>query len=113
MSEYLKILAQIAVQQKKADLLLCEEKAKAIKTATELIHSFGISSTELRMQRLSVSDAADQRGRKATKGDRGRKVPDKYCDALGNRWSGRGIKPRWLTAAMAAGATLESLRVPD
>jgi DNA-binding protein H-NS len=35
---------------------------------------------------------------------KGRKVPAKYRDRAGNHWSGRGAQPRWMTAAIKAGA---------
>ena len=35
----------------------------------------------------------------------------KYRDAAGNAWTGVGRKPNWFVAALAAGATPESLRV--
>ena len=35
---------------------------------------------------------------------KGRKVPPKYRDSAGNVWSGRGAQPRWMTAAIKAGA---------
>lgn len=35
----------------------------------------------------------------------------KYLDAAGNTWTGVGQRPRWLKAAMAAGAEIESFRV--
>lgn len=39
-------------------------------------------------------------------------VPVKYRDGKGNTWSGRGVKPRWLTNALAnEGVTLEQFRV--
>jgi DNA-binding protein H-NS len=40
-------------------------------------------------------------GRKSLKG---RKVAPKYRDKAGNTWSGRGAQPRWMTAAIKAGA---------
>jgi len=40
-------------------------------------------------------------GRKSLKG---RKVAPKYRDKAGNTWSGRGAQPRWMTAAISAGA---------
>jgi len=40
-------------------------------------------------------------GRKSLKG---RKVAPKYRDKAGNAWSGRGALPRWMTAAIKAGA---------
>lgn len=35
---------------------------------------------------------------------RGRTVAVKYRDRNGNTWSGRGVQPRWMTAAIKAGA---------
>ena len=34
-------------------------------------------------------------------------VAAKYKDDRGNSWSGRGLKPKWLTAALAAGKTIQ------
>jgi DNA-binding protein H-NS len=42
-------------------------------------------------------------GRKAST-LKGRKAPIKYRDKAGNHWSGRGAQPRWMTAAIKAGA---------
>ena len=39
------------------------------------------------------------------------KVAIKYRDAHGHSWSGRGSKPGWLVAALAAGQSLQSLSV--
>jgi DNA-binding protein H-NS len=35
----------------------------------------------------------------------------KFKDDAGNAWSGFGPKPRWLTEALAAGKTIEELKV--
>lgn len=60
---------------------------------------------------LSVSDLAGKAGKssrgKSGKGKTG-KVPAKYKDAsTGETWSGRGLQPRWLKAALAAGRKLD------
>lgn len=47
-------------------------------------------------------------GRKSLKG---RKVPPKYRDKAGNTWSGRGAQPRWMTAAIKAGAKREDFLI--
>jgi DNA-binding protein H-NS len=39
------------------------------------------------------------------------KVKPKYKDGAGNTWTGRGMKPRWLTAAIAAGKKLEDFAI--
>ena len=43
-------------------------------------------------------------GKKRQGSLQGRKVPIKYRDKAGNTWAGRGAQPRWLTAAIKAGA---------
>ena len=41
----------------------------------------------------------------------GRKVAPKYRDKSGNTWSGRGAQPRWMTAAIKAGAKREDFLI--
>lgn len=42
---------------------------------------------------------------------RGRRVAVKYQDKNGNTWSGRGAQPRWMTAAIKAGAKRDDFLV--
>jgi DNA-binding protein H-NS len=49
-----------------------------------------------------------RRGRSALKG---RKVAVKYRDKSGNTWTGRGAPPRWMTAAIKAGAKRDDFLV--
>lgn len=64
---------------------------------------------------LTTDDvAAPARARKVgTKldGSERKAVAPKYRDDQGNQWTGRGLKPRWLTAALAAGKRLEDFAV--
>ena len=39
------------------------------------------------------------------------KVPAKYRDGAGNTWSGRGLQPRSLKAAIEAGKKVEDLTI--
>jgi DNA-binding protein H-NS len=48
---------------------------------------------------------------KAAKSLAGIKIPPKYRDSEGNTWTGRGLKPKWLSAAMAKGAKLEQFAI--
>lgn len=41
----------------------------------------------------------------------GKKVATKYRSQAGETWSGRGLQPKWLREAVAAGAALESFAV--
>jgi DNA-binding protein H-NS len=50
-------------------------------------------------------------GKKARGGPRGAVAP-KYRDPeTGATWAGRGLKPRWLTAAIKSGKSLESFAI--
>jgi DNA-binding protein H-NS len=62
---------------------------------------------ELKQQLSRLGDGGSMSSRMSTVGRRtlkGRKVPPKYRDSAGNVWSGRGAQPRWMTAAIKAGA---------
>lgn len=74
-------------------------RADAIAAARKFVAEYG----------LAVSDVFPQKAKAATAG---KAVPIKYRDGNGNTWSGRGVKPRWLTNALATeGTTLEQFRV--
>ena len=52
-------------------------------------------------------------GRKAARSTRGTKVPVKFRnpDNSAEAWSGRGLQPRWLSAAVKAGKSIEDFRI--
>lgn len=79
---------QIAEAQRSA-------KADAIAKVRALMAEYGLT-------------AADLAGKSAaTKSDSVKKVAAKYRDpASGQTWSGRGLKPKWLQAALAEGKSL-------
>jgi DNA-binding protein H-NS len=60
-----------------------------------------------RLQRLST-DAPAVAGNGRTSAMKGVKVKPKYRDArTGDTWAGRGVQPRWLTAALKGGKKLD------
>jgi DNA-binding protein H-NS len=60
-----------------------------------------------RLQRVSA-DAPAATGNGRTSAMKGVKVKPKYRDAkTGETWAGRGVQPRWLTAALKAGKKVE------
>ena len=54
----------------------------------------------------SAANNGHQRGPR-----KGYKVAPKYQGPHGEKWSGRGLKPRWLTAAMSEGKRLEDFLI--
>lgn len=57
---------------------------------------------------LAAIGGGDVRRRGALKGT---KVPTKYQDAAGNKWAGRGARPRWLVSALKGGKKLDEFLV--
>jgi DNA-binding protein H-NS len=92
------LLAQKAAIEKQIIETQRQERAEAIARVRELMSQYGLS-------------AADIAGRPATaprKAEPGRKVAPKYRNpATGETWSGRGLQPKWLKAALEAGGKLE------
>jgi DNA-binding protein H-NS len=94
MSELGKLLAQKAALDKQIALAQREERGAAIAQIKTLMAEHGLT-------------AADLNSRGASKARSGKKVAAKYRNkATGETWSGRGLQPRWLKAALAGGKKL-------
>lgn len=106
MSEYQQIQAQIAELQLRANSIRSAERAEAINHIMSLMVTFEIAISE-----LSLDTAILKRSRSTKAVKRTKKIPPKYRDGAGNEWSGRGLTPRWLKAAIANGATAESFLI--
>ena len=79
------------------------QRGEAIEKIKALMEESGITFAD-----LSGRKGAGQM-KTATRG--GNKVAPKYRDESGNSWSGRGLAPRWLKAAMAQGKKREDFAV--
>jgi len=112
MASYQDLIAQkTALAKQQADLerqiseALQAERAGVLNQIKSLMSEHGIT----------VADLSAKSGR-ATSGKStstaGRKVAPKYRDpATGETWSGRGLQPKWLKAAIASGRRLEDFGV--
>lgn len=73
-----------------------QEREAVLLEIRDLMRKHGISAAD-----VSVSPA-NQKGPRP-----GKKVAAKYRDpSTGSSWSGRGLKPKWLTEALAKGRSL-------
>jgi DNA-binding protein H-NS len=98
MSNLKSLLAQKAALEKQIDEAARSERSDAIARVKSLMAEYG----------LSVADLG--KGGSAKAG--GSKVAVKYRDAAtGNTWSGRGLRPNWLKAALNSGKKLEDFAV--
>jgi DNA-binding protein H-NS len=130
MSNYLKLQAQIQKLQKEAESVKKRELTETISNIKKAIQIFGLTAADLGLSAIGsvkpsrkpikarVADArtttGKRRGRPAKKAgaDKRSIVAPKYRDsATGITWTGRGKQPKWLSAAISSGKTLEDFKI--
>lgn len=97
------LLAQKAELEKQIAEAQREQRSAALNTIRQLMADHGLTAADLAGRSASPGAA---RGPRA-----GGKVAAKYRDAVGNTWSGRGLQPKWLKAALAGGKQLSDFAV--
>ncbi len=102
MQTYSEIQTEIAKLQERAKQVLATEVATVVADINEKIALYGLTPGDLKFK-AEVKGTAPKAGKK--------NAPVKYKDKSGNTWSGRGLKPKWLTAALASGANLTDFAV--
>lgn len=106
------LLAQRAALEKQIKETQTTERSQAIAQIRSLMAEYGLTIAELQQS------PSGRKGRKTSARGAGKpaapkaKVPAKFRDtATGNTWSGRGLQPNWLKAALAAGRSLDEFRI--
>ena len=106
------IQVRIAELQKKAKAL--EAKAKpGVDKAVALIKKHKLTLADLKLA-FSGKTGRPAKGVKKTKRVsklKGKKAPVKFKDGNGNKWSGRGMTPKWILEAEKAGKNRSSFAV--
>lgn len=101
MSTLQDLLAKRAALEQEIESTQKRERGDAISKVKALMSEYG----------LTVADLSGKTGNKpgAAKGG---KVAAKYRnEATGDSWSGRGLQPKWLKAALASGKKLTDFSV--
>ena len=96
--------AQIRALEKRAMNI----EAKAEKKIHELVALINRHALSLADWKTAVSLS---KGRKRGGPSKGKRVPVKYADDKGNKWTGRGRPPLWLVAAEKSGKKRDSFLV--
>ena len=99
------IYKQISQLQKKAKELESDNRP-GLKKVVSIMKQNNITLNEL------GNFLGSKKGRKVTRASR-RKVPVKYKDKNGNKWTGRGITPKWIREAEAVGHRREEFLVTE
>jgi DNA-binding protein H-NS len=100
------LLAQKAELERQIAEQTRAERASAVSQIKTLMFTYGLTPGDIVTDSAKVakSPVKEKSTPRAT-------VAPKYRDDAGNTWTGRGLKPRWLTTALAAGATLEQFAI--
>lgn len=108
------LLAQKAALEKQIAEFQKEKRGEAIAKVKALMAEYGLTAADIvggRPAKAADAPAAPAAPAKKSKAA-GRKVAAKYRNpATGDTWSGRGLKPRWLVAALASGKTLADFAI--
>lgn len=95
------LLAQRAALEKQIADAQREQRGEAIATIKSLMAEYGLTLADIG-SRAAASPARRNTG----------KVAAKYVNkATGETWSGRGLQPNWLKAAVAGGRSLSEFAV--
>ncbi len=95
------LLTQKEALEREIDATKKRDRAEAIAKVRALMAEYGLSLAD-----LSMKSAAGPKP-----GTRG-KVAAKYRNsATGETWSGRGLQPKWLKAALAAGRRIDEFKL--
>jgi DNA-binding protein H-NS len=102
-------LTDLLSQKAAIDKLIAEtqraERSEAINQVRNLMSQYGLSLADIGSKGSAAPKAPKANGM-------GVKVAAKYRNpATGDSWSGRGLKPKWLTAAIASGRALADFAV--
>lgn len=109
---YEQIQKRIETLQREAEVLRRKEVAGVVARIKEAIAAYGLTAADLGLAGGSSRAAKPPKARAVKAAKRpASKVAVKYRDADGNTWTGRGLQPRWLKAALAAGKKLEDFKV--
>ncbi|WP_457325160.1 H-NS histone family protein [Roseateles sp. P5_E11] len=95
------LLAQRAALEQQIAETTAKERGDAIAKVKALMSDYGLTVADLSARTPKVGKEAKVS-----------KVAAKYRNkATGETWSGRGLQPKWLKAAVAGGAKLEDFSV--
>ncbi len=93
------LLAQKDALERQIQAARSTAKANAIAQVRQLMSEHGLTTADLAQKSILRSPS-------------GKKVAAKYRDPVsGSTWTGRGLRPKWLTSALATGKSLTDFAI--
>lgn len=109
MPTYVEIMAQIEALQKQAEEIRTAELADVIAEIRQKMHDYDLTAAD-----LGFAAAAPARDIQPVSPSKRAAVKPKYRDPLsGSTWSGRGVMPKWMKAALEAGHNRDDFLIPE
>jgi DNA-binding protein H-NS len=100
------LLAKKAALEQEIEATQKRERQDAIAKVKSLMNEYGLSASDLTGKGGAKTGGTKTGGKAGA--SKGGKVAAKFRNnATGETWSGRGLQPKWLKAAVAAGKKLE------
>jgi DNA-binding protein H-NS len=96
------LLAQRAELDRQIESQKTETRSSAIAQIKKIMEENGLTVGDLSSPVRAVAKPGAKKGGT---------VAAKYKDGNGNSWSGRGLQPKWLKAAVASGKSLADFAV--
>ncbi len=94
------LLAQKAALEKQIADFQKEQRGDAIGKVKAMMAEYGLTLADIGSAKPAAAPVVPKK-------PAGKKVAAKYRNpATGDTWSGRGLKPKWMTAALAAGKSI-------
>lgn len=104
MSTLQDLLSQRAAIEKQIANMQLEARVETIAKVKAMMAEFGLTAADISGKTPSVRTAGTVKPPS--------KVPAKYRNnATGDTWTGRGLQPKWLKAALADGAKIEEFTI--
>jgi DNA-binding protein H-NS len=106
MATLTELIAQRSALEDQIKALSETNRAEAIAKVRALMEENGLSLAD-----IGSGARSGVKGTNKGPGKTPKKVAAKYRDGAGNTWSGRGLQPKWLKAALEGGKTLKDFAV--
>ena len=101
MASLQELIAQKEALEREIERTRNQDRSDAIAKVRALMDQYGLTTSDL-----------STRGNAKSRAGKGGKVAAKYRDtASGDTWSGRGLQPKWLKAALGEGRKLSDFAV--
>lgn len=119
-SKLQELLAQRAELEKQIAHTQRTERADAVSQVRTLMSQYGLTLADIGSKAAPAPKSAKAvfaaapavKASRSSKGKKTGKVAPKYRDAMsGQTWTGRGLQPNWLKAALATGRTIAEFKL--